>query len=200
MRVMALAFEVEHGVDDMLERLGTGEAAVFRDVPDQERRDVVALRGKQELRRRFAHLADAAGRRLKLQREHRLHRVDDDQRRFDAADFFENALDAGFGQQIERRIADAEAIAARLDLMLGLFAGRIQHRADGMREVRGRLQQQGGLADAGLAAEQHQAIPGTMPPPSTRSNSLMPVVMRSAFDASISAYFFAPGVAIPGIA
>ena len=77
MRVMPLAFEVEHRVDDVLERLRAGEVAVLRDVADQERRDVVALRGEQELRRRFAHLADAAGRRLELQREHRLHRIDD---------------------------------------------------------------------------------------------------------------------------
>ena len=77
MRVVALAFEVEHGVDDVLERLGTGEAAVLGDVADEERRDVVALRGEQELRRRFADLADAAGRGLELQREHRLDRVDD---------------------------------------------------------------------------------------------------------------------------
>ena len=63
----------------------------------------------------------AAGRGLELQREHRLHRVHDHQRRLDAADFLEDALDAGFCQQVERRIADAQAIPARLDLMLGLF-------------------------------------------------------------------------------
>ena len=140
MRVMAFAFEVEHGVDDVLERLRTGDVAVFRDVADEERRDVVALRREQELRRGFAHLADAARRRLELQREHRLHRVDDDQRRLDAADFFENALDAGLGEQIQRRVADAEAIAARLDLVLGFLAGRVEHRPERMREVRGRLQ------------------------------------------------------------
>ena len=34
----------------------------------------------------------------------------------------EDALDAGLREQIQRRGADAEAIAAALDLMLGLFA------------------------------------------------------------------------------
>ena len=75
---MPLAFEVQHRVDDVLERLRTGEAAVLRDVADEERRDVLPLRGEQQLRRRLAHLADAAGRRLELQREDRLDRVDDD--------------------------------------------------------------------------------------------------------------------------
>ena len=60
------------------------------------------------------------------------------------------------GEQVQRRIADAEPIAARLDLMLGFFARRVEHRADALREVRRRLQQQRGLADARLAAEQHQ--------------------------------------------
>jgi hypothetical protein len=140
MRVMPLAFEIQHGVDHMLERLGAGNVAVFRDVADEERRDVVAFRGKQKLRRRFAHLANAAGRGLELQRENGLHRVDDDERGFDAADFLQNALDAGFGKKEERRIANAKPIAARLDLMFGLFAGGVKHRPDRVREVRRGLQ------------------------------------------------------------
>ena len=79
-----------------------------------------------------------------------------DERRLEARDLLENALDAGFGQQIQRRRADAETIAAALDLMLGLLARRVEHRADLAREVRRRLQQQRRLADAGLAAEQHE--------------------------------------------
>ena len=108
-RVMALAFEVQHRVDDVLERLRAGEAAVLRDVADEERRDVLALRREQQLRRRFAHLPDAAGRRLELQREHRLNRIDDHQRRLDARDLLEDPLEAGFGEQIQRRVADRRA-------------------------------------------------------------------------------------------
>ena len=58
--------------------------------------------------------------------------------------------------RIQRRIADAETIATRLDLMLGLFARRVEHGADRLREVRGGLQQQRRLADARLAAEEHE--------------------------------------------
>ena len=96
------------------------------------------------------------GRRLELDRKHRLDRIDDDERRLEARDLFEDALDAGFGQQIERRRADAEPIAAALDLVLGLLARRVEHRTDLAREVRGGLQQQRRLADARLAAEQHE--------------------------------------------
>ena len=97
---MPFAFEVQHGVDDMLERLRPGKAAVFRDMADQERRHVLSFRGKQQLGRGFAHLTDAAGRRLELEREHRLDRVDDDKGRLDARDLFEDPLEAGFGQEI----------------------------------------------------------------------------------------------------
>ena len=76
--VMLLALEIQHRVDDVLERLGPGEAAVLGDVADEEGGDVLPLGREQQLRRRLADLADAARRRLELQREHGLDRVDDD--------------------------------------------------------------------------------------------------------------------------
>ena len=109
MRVVLLPFEVEHRVDDVLERLRPGEAAVLRDVADEEGRDVLPLGRKQQLRRRLAHLADAAGRRLELQREDRLDRVDDDERRLEPGDLLEDALEAGLGEDVERRALDCRA-------------------------------------------------------------------------------------------
>ncbi|MFP5379784.1 MAG: aldehyde dehydrogenase family protein, partial [Vicinamibacteria bacterium] len=43
----------------------------------------------------------------------RLDRVDDDQRRPEAIELFEDPFQAGLGQQVERRASDAEALAAR---------------------------------------------------------------------------------------
>ena len=40
--------------------------------------------------------------------------------------------------------------------MLGFFAGAVENRPDVARHMRGHLQQQRRLADAGLAAEQHE--------------------------------------------
>ena len=154
--MVPLAFEVEHRVDHVLEHLGAGQRAVLGDVPDEERRQIVALGREQELRRGLPHLTDAAGRRLELEREHRLNRVDDEQARAHTPDLLEDALDAGLGQQVERRVADAEPLAARLHLVLGLLAGRVEHRPVHAREVGRRLQQQRRLTDARLAAEQHQ--------------------------------------------
>ena len=154
--MMALALEVQHGVDDVLEGLGAGEAAVLRHMADEQRRHVLAFGGKQQLRRRLAHLADAAGRRLEFQREHRLDRIDDHQSGPDARDLLENPLEARFSEQKQRRIAHAKPLAARLDLVLRFLAGAVQHRSDRPRHVGGSLQQQRGLADPGLAAQQDQ--------------------------------------------
>ncbi len=155
-RVVAFAFEVEHRVHDVLEGLGAGQAAVLGDVADQERRDVLALRREQQLRRRFADLPDAARRRLELERVDRLNRVDDHERRLDARHLLEDALEARFRQQIERRLADLETLTPRFDLVFRFLAGAVQHRPDRPRHVRGGLEQQRGLADARFAAEQDE--------------------------------------------
>ena len=97
----------------MLEDLGAGEVAVLGDVADEERRDVLPFRGEQQLRRRLAHLPDAAGRGLELEREHRLDRVDDDQRGPQPRDLLEDPLEAGLGEQVERGALDRRGAAPR---------------------------------------------------------------------------------------
>ena len=127
-----------------------------------------------------------------------------DERRLQARDLLEDALDARLRQQIERRVADAEPIAAALDLVLGLLARCVEHGADRAREVRRRLQQQRRLADAGLAAQQHQrarndataehaielADPGRQPHGVARFRPLRTAV---ASDAARCAYRLAAG-------
>ena len=154
--VVPLPFEIQHRVDDVLERFRSGQAAFLGYVSDEEGRDVVPLRREQQLRRGFAHLADAARRRLKFHREDRLHRIHDHQRRFDTRNLFENPLQTRLGEQVQRRPADAEPFAARFDLMLRLLAGAVEDRPDRSRDARRRLQQQGRLANPRLAAEQHE--------------------------------------------
>ena len=156
-RVVALPFEVQHRVHHVLEHLGTGQAAVLGDVADQHRRQVLSLGGEEQLRGRLADLADRARGRRQLRGVHGLDRVDDQQRRFEPLDFVEDALGARLCQKIERRVADAETLAAALHLVLGLLARAVQDRPGALRELRRRLQQQRALADAGLATEEHEA-------------------------------------------
>src|SRR5690606_32438629 len=83
-------------------------------------------------------------------------RVDDDERRPEPRDLFEDPLEAGFREDVERRLLDAEPLAAGLDLVLRFLAGAVEHGTERPGEMRGRLEQQRRLADPRLAAEQHQ--------------------------------------------
>ena len=96
------------------------------------------------------------GRGLKLDRKDRLHGVDHDQCRLQAGHLLEDALDARFREQVERCLADAEAVATALDLVLRFLSRSVEDRANLTREMSRRLQQERRLADAGLAAQQHQ--------------------------------------------
>ncbi len=59
------------------------------------------------------------------------------------------------GGQLQRRVGQAEPAGAQADLVDRFLAGDVQHPAPGPRQGGGGLQQQGGLADAGIAAHQH---------------------------------------------
>src|SRR5262245_78355 len=72
MRVLARSFKIQNRIDDMLERLRTGQRAVLRDVADQKNRHVMFLRPEQELRRYFANLTNTARRHLEFFAECRL--------------------------------------------------------------------------------------------------------------------------------
>ena len=94
--------------------LRAGEAAVLRDVADEERRDVLPLRGEEQLRRRLADLARCCRAPTGTSsEEHGLDRVDDDERRPEARDLLEDPLEAGLRQQVQRRALDARARSPR---------------------------------------------------------------------------------------
>ena len=114
----------------MFERLWAGDVAVLGDVADKKRRDVLPLRRKQQLGRRFADLTDAAGRRLKSKREHGLNRINDDECRFETSDLFENAFKTGFREDVQRRAFYAKSFTTLFDLVFRFFAGAVQHRSE----------------------------------------------------------------------
>jgi hypothetical protein len=67
MRMMTFSLEVEHRIDDVLERFGSGEAAILGDVSDQQRRYVLILRHEQQTAWRLRGPARCCQVRLKLQ-------------------------------------------------------------------------------------------------------------------------------------
>jgi hypothetical protein len=60
------------------------------------------------------------------------------------------------GQEVEAARRDAEPVSAQLDLGRRLLSGDVKHGPGERRQRAARLQQERGLADAGVAADQHQ--------------------------------------------
>src|SRR5579883_562358 len=115
--VVAFAFEVENGVGDVFQGFGTGNGAFFGDVADDEDGDMAAFGKLHQLQGAFAYLADAARRGWQMTGQHRLNRVDDDQRGFEAGNSFGDDLQFDGGQQIEPFAADIQPFSAHFDLL-----------------------------------------------------------------------------------
>ena len=107
----------------------------------------------RELRRAFAHLGDRAGRGLQRVGPQRLDRVDDRDARLRRLESREDALELRLRQQAQCTRLQSEAPRAERDLLRRLFAADVERRQAGGNGVQ-RLQEQSGLADARVAAEQ----------------------------------------------
>ena len=155
----SLALERQHGVDEVLERLRSGEPPLLGDVADEDDRDALALRELRQPQRRFAHLPDAARRSVELARPSR---SGSSPRSSSAGRLVARDLDHPRRSRSRRRRAGRA----------GRPAGRAGARAGGpgrsiprrWRRARRRpaaatpaasLEQQRRLADARLAADQH---------------------------------------------
>ena len=154
MRAIAVALELEHAVDEVLEHARAGDGAVLRHVADEEDGDAVLLRDAQEPRCGFAHLRHRAGGRAELRRVERLHRVDHADVRPLALERRADRLELGLGEHGDR-LGAAEPGRAELHLRRRLLAGDEQRLPVGAHRAQ-RHQQQRRLADAGLAADQHE--------------------------------------------
>ena len=76
MCVIAVALELEHAVDEMLEHTWPSNRAVLGHVPDEDRRDAQLLRSAHQPRRGLADLDHRSRRRADLRGIERLHRID----------------------------------------------------------------------------------------------------------------------------
>src|SRR6185436_8439457 len=75
-RLVTIALELEHAVDEMLEHAWAGDRAVLGHVADEERRHVRLLGHTQQARSGLANLGDGAGSRADLRGVERLYGVD----------------------------------------------------------------------------------------------------------------------------
>ena len=150
-----LALKIQYGIHDMLEEPGSGNRTFLRHMADDKYGNSAPLREPHQLTGHFLHLADASGRRRELVRVDGLDRVDRDRGWLQRLDSFEDLFQGGFGQDIEERAVDPQTFPSHLDLPGRLLPRHIEDSLTVRGQPGQRLEQEGGLPDAGIAADQH---------------------------------------------
>ncbi len=170
---MRVALEIEHRVDDVLEHARAGDRALLGHVADEDHDDVALLGEPRQLRRAFAHLRDAARRGCQRLGVHGLDRVDDDDFGPQRAGSRDDRLELHLGQQLDRRVDEAEPLRAQRDLLDRFLAGDVQ---SALRVAPIAAIACSSSVDLPIPGSppSRTTPPGTSPPPSTRSNSSMP--------------------------
>ena len=151
----AVALEIEHGVDHVLDHLGAGDLPVLGDVAYEHERGALRLGVADERLRGRAHLAHRAGRGFEPVGPQRLDRIDDDE--IGALALGERRQDVGevgLAGERQRRRRQSEALGPQAHLRRGLLAREVDGAAAGIGEGGAQLQQQRRLADARLAADE----------------------------------------------
>src|SRR5680860_497286 len=154
-----LAFEVQYGIDHVLQHAWPGDGSFLGDVTDDEDRDIARFRPLHQPARAFPHLGYAAGRGGDVFEHHRLDRVNHHHGGGDPFDCGEDCVEIRFGEDQDVIGRDPQPIGPELDLLGGFFSGNVHNRVPvGPQESR-RLKNQGRLADAWIAADKHERPP-----------------------------------------
>ena len=140
----------------MFQQLRTGQRAVLGDVADEEHGAGGALGKVLKLGRALLQLRNRTRRRLQQVALHRLDGIDNENVRIQGFYMLENLLGAGFREDIAVWCGVAgEAGGTHFELRFALLAGDVEHFL--ATQFQRHLEQQGGFADAGLAAQQDDA-------------------------------------------
>ena len=155
--VAAVALEIKHRVDHVLQHPGAGDLSVLGDVADEDQREALAFGQPDQFLRRGADLGHGAGRRFQAVHEHRLDRINDHQigsaGPSGIAQRCRDIAHRGGGGQADVGVGEVEPVGAQPQLVDRLLTGDID-RGQGLRQGGGDLQQQGRFADAGVATDQ----------------------------------------------
>ena len=163
----AVPLQGDDRVHHVFQQAGPGQDAVLGHMAHQDQGAAHAAAGLQQGRGHGAYLADIARQAFGLQTGHGLYRVHDHQGRgsgtADAVEGVQHVLNLGGGQSQKIGVQHPEPLAPGLDLRQRFLAAGVEHRFALGSHQSGHLQEQGGFADARLAAYQngrarHQAL------------------------------------------
>ncbi len=146
-----ITLEIQHRIDQVLERPGTRDRAVLGDVTHDDHAHVFRLGESHQLRGAFTKLGDRAGGGADSRQVHSLDGIDDQQPDALVACPCQHRIEIGVCNHAQVRSADAEPARAHPDLRHG-FLRRLVQRGCQVRDVMGELKQQRRFADAGFAA------------------------------------------------
>ncbi len=155
-RALALALELQHAVDEVLEHPRAGERALLRDVADEQHGRARRLRDAHDPRGDLADLPDRAGRAGQLRRVQGLHGVDDADVGSLGLHGRQHGGEIGLGEDGHLQRGLAQTLGAQADLRRGLLAGDVERGAPAAGEMAQRHPGERRLADAGGAAEQDE--------------------------------------------
>ena len=156
MRVIAVALELEHAVDQVLEHARACDCAVLGHVADEDGGDVLLLRDPEQAAGGLADLADRAGRRAHVGGIESLDRVDHADVGPLALEGGADGIELGLGEDLDV-LGAAEPRRAQLHLRGRLLAGDEERTAAAGGDRTEGAEEQGRLADAGLAADEDEA-------------------------------------------
>ena len=151
----AVALEGEHRIDQVLQHLGAGQHPLLGHMAHQQQGRVLALGDAGEGGGAFAHLGHRTRCTGQFAVVEGLDAVDDRHGRPQGFEFLQHQFQVGFGQQLQLAAVATEAAPAQFHLLGRFLGAHIQNRVAGGHRL-GALQQQGRLADAGIAAHQHE--------------------------------------------
>ena len=153
--MVLLALELENRIDHMLQHPRPCKIPFLSHMADEDDGDVVFLGDAEEGVGAFPHLGDAAGGGADRREHHRLNRVNDDDLRALLSDGGDDRVEVAAGEDKEVFRVHPEPSRPQVQLSGRFLARDIEH-LEVFRQRLGNLQQQRRLADARVAAQQHQ--------------------------------------------
>src|SRR5258705_2309982 len=139
------ALEVQHGVHDVLERFGAGDAAALRHMTDEHDRGPRLLGEAHEPGGALAHLPDVAGSAFELLGIGGLHRVEQHDARFQLRRVMNDGLEPCLSENVNVAGVLLETIGTQSQLVGRLLTGDVERRHALVLEPSRALHEQRGL-------------------------------------------------------
>ena len=151
----ALALEIQHGIDHMLDHARPRDLPVLGDMPHKNHGNTAPFGKACQLVRGGADLTDGPGGGIDVIGPHGLYRIDDDQIGLHLFKCGQDIAQIGFGGQLHRGVGQPQTLRPHTDLRRGFLSADVDCFQTAAGKMGRCLQQKGGFPDARIAAHQN---------------------------------------------